>query len=112
MRNRDAALAFPKRYAQITACGTYSFKLLFPAALSIFFDERGIAANIFGVLLAVLLLILGSGPISVLLLLVSASKVIRVLRSPLLVGLAFPVSATFLAAASHLSFFETRVRRE
>jgi hypothetical protein len=112
MRNRNATLVFPKRYAQIAACGTYIFRLLLPATLSIFFDERSIAANILGVLPAVLLLIFGSGPISVLLLLIGTLKVIRVLRSPLLVGLALPASATFLAAASYLSLFETRVRRE
>jgi len=85
-------------------------RLCFPAALPVLFDERGIAMNIFRVTLPIASLVLSPGSIHFLLLLVNAAKIVRMLRSPLLVGLTFLLSPTFFAAADCLSLFEARIR--
>lgn len=80
--------------------------------LPVFLYERGIATNILGIALAIELLVLSPGSIRLLLLLVNAAKIIWVLRSPLLIELAFLTSATFCPAASLLAFLEARVGNE
>jgi hypothetical protein len=89
---------------------TYRVRRCFPAALPVLFDKRGIAMNIFRVALAIAFLVLSPGSIHFLLLLVNAAKIIRMLRSPLLIGLTFLLSPTFFAAAGCLSLFEARIR--
>jgi hypothetical protein len=76
------------------------------------FDERGIASNIVGIPLTILFLVFSSGSICLLLLLINVEKIIRILRSPLLVGLALLVPAKILAAAGCLSLFEARILDE
>jgi len=74
--------------------------------------KRSIAANIIGVLSAILFFVLSPGSIGFLLLLVNTPKVVLMLRSPLFIGSAFPLSAAFLAATGCLSFFAARIRNE
>jgi hypothetical protein len=81
-------------------------------ALPVLFHECRIAANIIGVPSAILFFVLSPGSILFLLLLVDTPKVIQMARSPLLVGLKFPLSAAFLVPAGCLSFFAARIRNE
>ena len=89
---------------------TYRFRLRFPMLSPAFFDEPGIAANICRVLLAIASLVFRPGTIGFLLLLVNTAKIIRMLRSPIPIGLTFLLSSAFLPAAGSLSFFEARIR--
>jgi type IV secretory pathway VirB3-like protein len=81
-------------------------------ALPVLFHECSIAANIIGVPSAILVFVLSPGSIVFLLLLVNTPKVIPMVRAPLFVGLTFPLSAAFLAAAGYLSSFAARIRNE
>jgi hypothetical protein len=85
---------------------------LLTAATAVFFDEGGVALNILGMFLAVPLPVLSPGSIGFLLLRIHATKVIRMARSPFLIGLSFLLSATFLPTTGCLSFFEARVGNE
>ena len=76
------------------------------------FNEGGIAANILGISLPVLSLILSSRSINLLLLRVQATEVIRVLQAPVLIGLLLPLSSTLLAAAGYLLLLDAGVRDE
>jgi hypothetical protein len=89
---------------------TYRLKLRLPTLRSAFFDKLGIAADICRVLLAIPSLVFSPGAIGFLLLLVGPAKIIRMLRPPLLIGLTFLLSPTFLATAGSLSFFEAGIR--
>jgi hypothetical protein len=82
------------------------------AAGSEFFYESGVAANIVGVLLPVLSLVLSPRSINFLLLWVHASKVIRVLRTPVLIALLFSLFAAFLPSTGCLLLLEAWVRNE
>src|SRR6266545_2111001 len=94
---------------QITTCGTYRFRLWLPAACPVFFNESGVAPNILGIVLAVALFVLGPRAIGFLLVRVHALKIVRMSRSPLLIGLAFLLVATFFLATGFLSFSDSRI---
>ena len=97
---------------QITTCGTYPLRFSFSPALFAFFDKSGVAANVIGIFLAVLLPVLCAASIDFLLMRVRALKIFWMQQSPALIMPEFLFLAAFLTAASFLPFFKARVRRK
>ncbi len=82
------------------------------AARSVFFDEGGIAANILGIPLPVLSLVLGPRSIEFLLLPVHATEVIRMLQTPVPIGQLLSLPSTLRAAAGRLLLLDASIRDE
>jgi hypothetical protein len=97
---------------KITTCGTYLRRFSFAPARSAFFDKSGVAANVIGIPLAVLLSVLCAASIDFLLMRVDALKIIWMQQSPALIIPELLFLSALLTPARFLPFSKARVRHK
>jgi hypothetical protein len=97
---------------QITTCGTYLFRSASPSARLVFFDKSGVAPNIVGIFLAILLPVLCAASVDILLMGIHAPKVIWMLQPPVLIKLALPLLLALLTTTRFLPFLKPTVRHK